>query len=324
MHAWLLSSPGSPEAFQKIERPDPVAEPGWVVIKVDSFGLNRSEFFSRKGLSSPDFSFPRVLGLECTGRVVDPSDSSFTEGERVIALMGGMGRVFDGSYATHTLVPRSQVFSASTQLSPTELGAFPETYNTAYGVCIENLKLKGSQSVLVRGATSALGMAAAAIAKDLGCRVVGSTRSPAKAEILKERGPVDDVILDGDDFSARLLAKAGPMDAVVECVGSKASIESSCATMPDGGRLALVGQLSETWDIDAPLKLPDNVTSDFTRSDLVTSPDDDERMSSILWMAGSRRWTPNIHQIFSFDELPEAHRVMESNQAIGKLVVVVE
>jgi len=322
MHAWLLRGPGDTSAFERIERPIPTPPSHWLVIKVDAFGLNRSELFSRKGLSSDDFSFPRVLGLECVGHVLDPGDTDLSRGQRVMALMGGMGRGFDGGYATHLLAPRRQVFPVDApHTDDPSLGAIPETYNTAWGVCVENLKLRAEDHVLVRGGTSALGMEATDIAKHIGARVVTTTRNPAKAERLKERSQADVVVLDGEDFATRVLDVFGPVTAIVECVGSKATIASSCATMTQGGRLGLVGQLSETWATDAPPNIADNITRAFTRSDLVQSPNDDARMADIIQHVDAGHLRPNIHRVFSFAELPDAHRVMERNEAVGKLVV---
>lgn len=324
MRAHLLRGPGEPDAFELVERPLTDPESGWVRVRVRAFGLNRSELFSRRGMSSPDFSYPRVLGLECVGEVDHGGDTDLEAGERVIALMGGMGREFDGSYATHTTVPRSQVFRVGPlEFDWADLGALPETYNTAWGVCHENLQLKPQDRVLVRGGTSALGMAAVDIAHDLGCRVVSTTRNPDKLELLRERSP-GEVMLDGDDLAARVLDEFGQVTAVVECVGSKQTVESSCACMPDGGRLGLVGQLGEDWESPYRPVVPSTVRAEFTRSDLVTSPRDDARMAAILASVADGQVRPNIWRTFEFEELSEAHRVMGANEAIGKLVVVVD
>jgi NADPH:quinone reductase-like Zn-dependent oxidoreductase len=320
--AYRLSGPGGIDAFERIETPIPDPEPGWVVIEVKAFGLNRSELFSRKGLSSPDFSFPRVLGLECVGVVHDRGDTDLDAGDTVMALMGGMGRSYDGSYATYAAVPRRQVFRVDTRLDWPEFGAIPETYNTAWGVVIEDMRLNGEERVLIRGGTSALGMACASIAKALGCEVAGTTRNPKKRSALAASGVVDHVILDEPGFVDRVREQFGPVTAVVECVGSKATIETSCATMPDGGKLGMVGQLAEAWEEPTEPDIPRNVTSTFTRSDLVAWPRDQDRMTEIVAWADAGRIRPNIHRVFGFDELPEAHRVMEFNEAVGKLVVV--
>ncbi len=324
MRAYVLDGPGPPNAFRLEERPPPAVRPGWVLVRVRAFGLNRSELFSRKGLSSPDFSFPRVLGLECAGEVIDPSDSDLAVGQRVLAMMGGMGRSFDGSYATHALLPRSQVFAVETSLEWPVLGAIPETYNTAWGVCFETMGIDGDDRILIRGGTSALGRACTEIARDLGCFVATTSRSPGKAEALDRLGRASVVFVDGPDLADRVLADFGPMTGVVDGVGSKESIESACAMMPDGGTLGLVGMLSETWDSPDRPVIPPTIRSDFYASDSTASPRDDAKIREIVARVEAGRYQHNIYRVFPFDGLPEAHRVMEANEAMGKLVIEVD
>lgn len=100
MKAWRLHEPGGPSASVLEELPTPDPAPGRVLIKVHAFGLNRSEWFTRIG-ESPTVKLPRVLGIECAGTVVSSPDGAFVEGQRVAAMMGGVGRQFDGSYAQH-------------------------------------------------------------------------------------------------------------------------------------------------------------------------------------------------------------------------------
>ncbi|MEM1416197.1 MAG: zinc-binding dehydrogenase [Myxococcota bacterium] len=322
MRAWNLEGPGDVDAFQLVERPLPAVRPGWVRIAVEAFGLNRSELHSRKGLSSADATWPRVLGLECVGRIDDGGDSELRAGERVVALMGGMGRSYDGGYATHALVPRTQVFRAPEALDAATLGAVPETYTTAALVCRGDLALAGHETVLVRGGTSALGMAAAEIAKDLGCTTIGTTRNPKKAALLRQRSRLDHVVLEGERFAERVVEAAGPVHAVVECVGSTASVESSAATLTGGGKIGGAGMLTETWDTDAPPVFPEGVSYGFSRSDLVAAPKDDAFLAHLLGKVAAGAWAPNVHRVFAMAELPEAHRVMANNEAVGKLVVL--
>ena len=105
MKAYVIEAPGGPEALRRCEIPRPDPRDGWVLIRVRAFGLNRSEWFTRRG-DSPNVRFPRVLGIECVGEVVSAPGTDLEQGQRVAAMMGGMGREFDGSYAEYTLVPR--------------------------------------------------------------------------------------------------------------------------------------------------------------------------------------------------------------------------
>lgn len=129
---------------------------------------------------------PIIPGIECVGEVADPSDSSFHEGQKVVALMvGGMGRSFNGSYAQYALLPASHVFPVETELSWSKVAAVPEIYFTAWGSLFECLGLSKNDTLLVRGGTCALGYAAIRLAKALGCRVIATTHRERKLPLLK-------------------------------------------------------------------------------------------------------------------------------------------
>src|SRR5215212_10947519 len=108
MKAAVVEQPGGPEVLQIKEIPVPAPRPGWVLIKVKAFGLNRSEMFTRQG-HSPSVRFPRVLGIECVGLVEAAPGDEIAPGQTVAALMGGLGRQYDGGYAEYTLAPARQV-----------------------------------------------------------------------------------------------------------------------------------------------------------------------------------------------------------------------
>jgi NADPH2:quinone reductase len=161
MRAVVVYEPGGPEALQLQERPVPAARPGWVLVRIHAFGLNRSELITRAGGSGDAVSFPRVLGIECAGEVVEAPGSTLQPGQRVIAAMGGMGRDFDGGYEQYALLPFSRVIPVATTLSWAELGAIPESFGTAWGT-LEQLALREGHSLLVQGGSSSVGMAAIA------------------------------------------------------------------------------------------------------------------------------------------------------------------
>src|SRR6266498_4049743 len=109
MRAVVLEAPGPPEALRIREVPVPEPRPGWVLIRVKAFGINRSELHTRLGLAQ-GVTFPRVLGIEATGVVAAAPGREFEEGQQVAAMRGGMGRTVDGGYAEFTSVPASQFF----------------------------------------------------------------------------------------------------------------------------------------------------------------------------------------------------------------------
>ncbi len=124
---------GGPEVLEYTTVPKPVVKPGWSRIKVAGFGINHSEIFTRQG-DSPSVKFPRILGIEVTGIIDVSTDTKLHPGQRVVSLMGEMGRDFDGSYAEYVLVPNHQIYPVTTTLTPAQLAAVPETYYTAFGI----------------------------------------------------------------------------------------------------------------------------------------------------------------------------------------------
>ncbi|GAA0246043.1 hypothetical protein GCM10009539_34260 [Cryptosporangium japonicum] len=158
------------------EVPVPDVRPGWSLVRVDGAGLNRSELRTRPG-HSPSVVFPRLLGIECVGVVAASTDPALPEGTTVAAVMGGMGRDFDGGYAEYALVLNRLLMPVVTDLPPLLLAALPETYLTAQGALDT---LGRPERLLVRGGSSSVGTAATAIASASGIEVAATTRRPDK------------------------------------------------------------------------------------------------------------------------------------------------
>jgi NADPH:quinone reductase-like Zn-dependent oxidoreductase len=141
MKAAVIHDAGGPEVLRLESRPIPVPKRGEVLIRVKAFGLNRSELFTRQGLS-PNVKFPRILGIEAVGQVELAPGNEFRKDEVVATAMGGMGRAFDGSYAEFTCVPVTQVQAVKTPLAGDVLGALPEMLQTAWGSLFKALRLE--------------------------------------------------------------------------------------------------------------------------------------------------------------------------------------
>src|SRR5438477_6171139 len=204
MRAVVLDAPGPPEALRIRELPIPEPRPGWVLIRVKAFGLNRSELHTRLGLAE-SVTFPRVLGIEATGIVAAAPGGEFVVGQQVVTMMGGMGRTFDGGYAEYTCVPASQVIPFTSDLEWSILGAVPEMVQTAYGSLTVGLDAQPGQSILIRGGTSSVGMATAVLAKQRKMTVLSTTRSVDKTAALTDIG-VDHVLIDDGDLATRVRA----------------------------------------------------------------------------------------------------------------------
>ena len=207
MRAVVLDAPGPVENLQIRDLPVPEPRPGWVRIKVMAFGLNRSELHTRLGYAQ-GVTFPRVLGIEAVGVVDAAPDGDLEPGQQVATLMGGMGRVFDGGYAEYTVVPRDQVVPFTSDLPWHVIGAVPETLQTAYGSLTTGLDLSEGQTLLVRGGTSSVGLAAITVAKDRKATVVATTRRPDRTQALLDHG-ADHVVVDDGEIAGQVRAAAG-------------------------------------------------------------------------------------------------------------------
>src|SRR4051812_697238 len=172
MRAIVITRPGGPEVLAERNLPIPEATKDTVVLRVRAFGLNHAEAYFRRGVWG---EVAQVSGIECVGEVHEPGESQLHEGQRALALMGGMGRSINGSYAQYVRVPLSNVLAIDSTLPFPQLAAIPESYATAWTFLRQNLQISAGQTLLIRGGTSALGQAAINIARGLEVRVLAST-----------------------------------------------------------------------------------------------------------------------------------------------------
>ena len=325
MKAAVVEQPGGPEVLQIKEIPVPPPKPGWVLIRVKAFGLNRSEMYTRQG-HSPGVRFPRVLGIECVGVVEDGGGTDLEPGQKVAAVMGEMGRAYNGGYAEYTLVPRSQVMALTTDLPWEMLAAIPETYLTAWGSLVEALDVQRGHKLLIRGGTSALGMAAISLAKDMGLYVTATTRNTGKAAALLANG-ADDVIMDTGQIAqtARERIPDG-FDCTLELIGT-ATLLDSLHTVRTRGIVCMSGLLGNEWalrEFEPLAQMPSTVRLTIYTSETVTATTGTAALQRIVEGVETGRYRPNMHKVFHLEEIAAAHRYMEENHSTGKLVVVTE
>eukprot|EP01053_Blabericola_migrator_P010595 Blabericola_migrator_1__10594@NODE_601_length_7399_cov_48_594790_g438_i0_p4_GENE_NODE_601_length_7399_cov_48_594790_g438_i0NODE_601_length_7399_cov_48_594790_g438_i0_p4_ORF_typecomplete_len321_score54_99ADH_zinc_N_2/PF13602_6/7_5e17ADH_zinc_N/PF00107_26/4_3e03ADH_zinc_N/PF00107_26/3e15ADH_N/PF08240_12/9_7e13Glu_dehyd_C/PF16912_5/4_6e03Glu_dehyd_C/PF16912_5/5_1e06ADH_N_2/PF16884_5/0_047_NODE_601_length_7399_cov_48_594790_g438_i017882750 len=319
MKAVVLEAPGGVEQLQIKQIPLPKVKPGWVLIQVKAFGINRSEVMTRQG-HSPSVQLPRVLGIECVGVVADRSDSTrLQNGQPVVSLMGGLGREFDGGYARYTLVPEAQVYSVGLPLDWITLAAIPETFVTAYGSLFSSLKLVSQDSLLIRGATSSVGLAAIQLAKTVGATVLATTRSSAKVGLLNDAG-ANYVLVDGESFVDGVLAVSkGGVNKILELV-CVSTLDTSLQVLKQGGIVCVTGILGG-WTLKdfQPMSVKAGTYLTSYHSDAAG-----EVIDELFAHIGKHDIKPRVAKVFGLNQIQEAHAYMESNQANGKIVVTTE
>lgn len=320
MKAVVLEKPCRAVELVVQEVPTPKVKPGWVLVKIKAFGINRSEIFTRKG-DSPSVKLPRIIGIECAGEIEDPSDSSFQKGQPVVSLMGGLGREFDGSYAEYALIPSAQVYPINNDMDWVKLAAIPEMYYTAYASLFDTLRLTKGETLFIRGGTSSVGLAALQLAKSVGATVITTTRNKRKIDFLKQYGS-DFVLLDDERLADQFFSLfPNGVNKVLELVGT-VTVKQSLKLLAEHGILCMTGILGGEWvvnNFEPMMDIPSGAY--FTQFDSGVNIKEKILVELFNHIEQHKINVP-IAKVFPLNQIDKAHLLMESNQANGKIVVV--
>ena len=324
MRAAVCVRAGGPETLEIRELPVPAVRDGWSLVQVRGAGLNRSELRTRQG-HSPSVTFPRVLGIECVGVVADSTDPRLPEGSAVAAVMGEMGRAFDGGYAEYALLPNSLLMPVTTTLPWDVLAALPETYLTARG-SLDALGVgPGARGrLLIRGGTSSVGLAAASIASAYGVETAATTRRQGRTGALAAAGADYALVDDGGPLAASVHAiwPEGP-DYVLDLVGASTAVDS-LRLVRRGGTVCVAGSLSG-WaipDFEPVAMIASGTKLTAFHSNDIKGSAGGALLQQVIRDVEAGVYRPNVDRVFGLADIVAAHRYMENNQALGKLVAV--
>jgi NADPH2:quinone reductase len=327
MRAIVVSQYGGPEVLTIETLTDPVPVAGEVLIRVKAFGLNHADTYMRAGVWP--FGIP-VLGIECAGVVEADPEGVFDPGTRVVAVVGGLARTRNGSYAELVTVPRSNVVPIETSLDWPSLAAIPEIYATAWTALHGNLALRPGETLLVRGATSAVGQAAVNLAVDHGATVIATTRSESRRQLLRDLGATEVLIDDGHLAERIRHLHPDGVDCVLDLVGNTVLRDSLQSVRPKGRvcQIGFLGGLDPLVDFSPLTDLPSGVQLSTFASAFVLGDDafpiSDVPLQDIVTKAERGALNTAPARVYAFEQIVAAHRLMEANEAGGKVVVVVD
>ncbi len=320
MKAAITTRSGGPEVIQLQEVRRPIAKHGEVLIKIEAFGLNRSELFTRRG-DSPGVDFPRIQGIECVGTVVEDSSNTYEAGQQVAAIMGGMGRFFDGGYAEYTAVPLEIVFPFKSNLPWDVLGAIPEMFQTVSGSLNLALEIDKEEILLIRGGTSSIGMLACQLAKTQGLTVIATTRNATKKQALIDNG-ADHVVIDNGSIQEQVkeIYPHG-VHKVLELIGTR-TLKDSLQCIALKGMVCMTGILGDEWTMNNFTPMGDipslgRLTVYMGESKNLSKTS----LQSFIEEVEKGRIKLTIDQVYQLSDIATAHQYMEDNKARGKIVV---
>jgi len=325
MKAILIKQKGDPDNLIMEEYRKPVSREGFVLIQIKAFGLNKAEIYMRKGEWEETSD---IIGIECVGIVAEDLSGEFEKGQQVAAFVGGMARSLNGSYAEYTLVPKTNLLPFRSGLPWNELAAIPETYATAWAILNWCLEVQPGEKILVRGGTSSLGMACIILGRQKGLHVIATSRSEKKLALLKEIGAQDTFVDRGKIGEELSGAYPEGIDKVVELLGNSTLLDSFRPVRPKGA-VCVAGFLGGLMPIEKfqPIfEIPNSIRLSTLASAFSFGQKGFEfsqiPLQKIITDIEEKRIPNILRKTFRAEDIREAHRLVETNEVNGKVVMV--
>ena len=316
---------GSADSLYLLEAPTPVAGAGELLIEVAYAGINRPDILQRKGAYPPPPGASPVLGLEVSGQVaaLGAGVAGWQVGDAVCALVPG------GGYAQWCTTPAAQALPVPANLSMAEAAALPENWFTVWVNLIEHGQLKAEDRLLVHGGSSGIGVAASQLARLRGVECIVTVGSDDKARFCQEFSGVATINYNTADFVARVreLTNGAGVDVVLDMVGGD-YVPRNISVLRQNGRLVLIGlQRGNRADIDLAAVMRNRlvITGSTMRPRSVTEKTAiRDALLRTVWPAlTAGRARIHVHEVFPLAEVAAAHRLMESGEFLGKILLQV-
>ena len=325
MRAVEVSQPGGPEVLKPVERPLPQPRPNEILIKVAAAGVNRPDVLQRQGHYPVPPDASDLPGLEVAGEVaaLGSQVKNLKLGEAVCALVHG------GGYAEYCTAPEVTALPVPKGLSLVEAASLPETFFTVWGNVYDRAKLAPGESLLVQGGSSGIGVTAIQMAKATGNRVFATAGSDEKCTACVRLGAEKAFNYRTQDFLAEVKAATGGkgVNVILDMVGGD-YVPRELKALADDGRLVFIAFLrgpKTELDINELMRRRLTLTGSTLRPRTVEFKGTlAKSLREKIWpLIEAGRIRPEIYKTFSLDNAAEAHRLMETSQHIGKIVLTV-
>lgn len=328
MRAHVITARGPVDNLVLQDVPTPTATIGKALIHIKSFGINHAEVYMRNGEWSDT---DPITGVECVGMIEDCPGGEFEKGTPVATMMGGLGRANPGTYAEYTVARISNIAilgqpGIPLPISWEEAAALPISYGSAWTILFRNLDLKKGQKLLVRGGSSAFGKAAIDLALQAGAVITATTREASKFSALKQLG-ISNVVLEGAKLPERI-ENEEKFDCGLDLIGNT-TFRETATLIRRGGRLCLAGFLGgqePVTDFQPVFDIPTGVQFSIFASFAFGEPGfplSDIPFREMAQDIAAGKLNAKPVKILDFANVREAHRLIEANQANGKIVVTV-